>query len=363
MQQEAAMTATSTEVRTPVAAPPARRAVGRALRLPGLRSVSALYLLALVLVVFGTWVPETFLTRETFTLVLSDQVVVGILALALLVPLVCGAFDLSCGAMLGFSLVVVSWLQANTELGAPVSCVLALLACACAGWLSGLLTVRFGVNSFIATLGMSQVLTAATLYLSKNRQIVGVLSSDFQSWGRREVLGVPIVFCYLVVLALLVWYVLECTPLGRHMFATGANAEAARLSGVRTERMVWGSLVASAVIAGLAGLVFGAKVGSFSNSFGPPLLFPAFAAVFFGATQVKRRPNVWGAVLAVYTLAFGVKGLQLAFQDGVYWITPTFNGLALLVAVSLATKSIRPKLTRRPAHRAEAEPVHALDEP
>jgi ribose transport system permease protein len=342
------MTVTSTQVEAAPVPVPARRAVGFRPTLPGLRSVSALYLLALVMVVFGSWVPETFLTQETFRLVLSDQAVVGILALALLVPLVCGAFDLSCGAMLGFSLVVVSWLQAHTGLGAPLSCVLALVACGVAGAGSGLLTVKFGVNSFIATLGMSQVLTAATLYLSKNRQIVGVLSNEFQSWGRRDVLGVPVVFCYLIAVAVLVWYVLECTPVGRHLFATGANAEAARLSGVRTDRMVWGSLVTSAVISGFAGLVFGAEVGSFSNSFGPPLLFPAFAAVFFGATQVKRRPNVWGAVLAVYTLAFGVKGLQLAFQDGVYWITPTFNGLALLVAVSLATRSRGARLTRRP---------------
>jgi ribose transport system permease protein len=355
------VTATTTQVRGPASPVPREASAPRGPRLPGLRSASALYLLALIVAVFGAWVPQTFLTRETFTLVLSDQVVVGILALALLVPLVCGAFDLSCGAMLGFSLVVLSWLQAHTGLGAPVSCVLAVAACALAGAVSGFLTVKLRVNSFIATLGMSQVLTAATLYLSQNRQIVGVLSTEFQSWGRRDVLGVPVVFCYLVGLALVVWYVLECTPVGRHMFATGANTEAARLSGVRTDRVVWGSLISSAVLAGIAGLVFGAKVGSFSNSFGPPLLFPAFAAVFFGATQVKRRPNVWGAVLAVYTLAFGVKGLQLAFQDGVYWITPTFNGLALLVAVSLATRTGRARAARwlRPRRLRTAPAVPA----
>ena len=340
------MTAATTEVRGS-SLPPVPDAARRRRRIPALRAATALYLLALIMVIFGTWVPETFLTRETFSLVLSDQVVVGILALALLVPLVCGAFDLSCGAMLGFSLVVLSWLQAHTGLGAPASCLLAIACCAAVGAVSGFLTVKLGVNSFIATLGMSQVLTAATLYLSQNRQIVGVLSLDFQSWGRRDVLGVPVVFCYLIGLGLVVWYVLECTPLGRHMFATGANPEAARLSGVRTDRMVWGSLIGSAVLSGIAGIVFGAKVGSFSNSYGPPLLFPAFAAVFFGATQIKRRPNVWGTVLAVYTLAFGVKGLQLAFQDGVYWITPTFNGLALLVAVSLATRTGRARIPRR----------------
>ena len=343
------MTTTATLEPAPsqLPAPAARRRVRPSV--PGLRSASALYLLALIFAVFSLWIPSTFLSKATFTLVLSDQVVIGILALALLVPLVTGAFDLSCGSMLAFSLVILSYLQQHTGLNVVLSCFVAVAACGAAGAVSGFLTVRCGVNSFIATLGMSQVLTAITLYLSANRSIVGVLPPSFQSWGLRSVLGIPIVFYYLIGLSLLVWYVLECTPLGRALFATGANAEAARLSGVRTDRLVWGSLVTSAVIAGIAGIVFGAKVGSFSNSFGPPLLFPAFAAVFFGATQLKRRPNVWGTVLAVYTLAFGVKGLQLAFQEGVYWITPTFNGIALLVAVTLAARQRGVRLVRRAA--------------
>jgi ribose transport system permease protein len=168
------------------------------------------------------------------------------------------------------------------------------------------------------------------------------------------VLGIPIVVYYLVGLALIVWYVMEATPLGRHLFATGANPEAARLSGVPTGRLVWGSLVASAVVAGIGGIVYGAKIGSFSNTFGPPLLFPAFAAVFLGSTQFKSRANVWGTILAVYTLAFGVKGLQLAFAGGVYWITPLFNGLALIIAVAVASRRVAATRRRK---SLEAEPA------
>jgi ribose transport system permease protein len=69
--------------------------------------------------------------------------------------------------------------------------------------------------------------------------------------------------------------------------------------------------------------------------------------VFFGATQFKSRPNVWGTILALYTLAFGVKGLQLAFQNGVYWITPLFNGVALVVAVALASRQVAAVRRRR----------------
>jgi ribose transport system permease protein len=343
------------------------RAVRGALRLPGLHRVSALYLLAFLVVLFGVWIPETFLTATTFKVVAADLVVVGILGLAVLVPLVAGVFDLSVGSMLAFSLVIVSAFAQHGVLDPVTGSVIALAACAAVGLLSGLVVVRLRVNSFIATLAVSQILTAATLLISGNQQITGVLPAGFLALGRIDVLGVPIVVIYLVVLSLVVWYVLECTPLGRHLLATGANPEAARLSGVRTDAMVAGSLVASALLAGIAGLVYGAKVGSFSNSFGPPLLFPAFAAVFLGATQFLGRPNVWGTILAVYTLAIGVKGLQLTFASGVYWITPLFNGVALVIAVGLASRQIAAvrRLRRRepPPNPPAAEPAARRPDP
>jgi ribose transport system permease protein len=338
---------------------PSERQWRRRLQIPGLKRASALYLLALIFVLFGLWIPSTFLTNTTFKVVGSDQVVVGILGLAVLIPLSAGAFDLSVGANLAFSLVIVSWLKGHTGINGLLACLIAVAACGAVGFVSGLVVVRFRVNSFIATLGMSQILAAGALYISSNKQIVGVLSPTFLKFGRNDVLGIPVVVYYLAALALVVWYVLEFTPLGRHLFATGDNAEAARLAGVRTDRMVWGSLVASGVVAGIGGLVYGAKIGSFSNSFGTPLLFPAFAAVFFGSTQFKSRPNVWGTILAVYTLAFGVKGLQLAFQKGVYWITPLFDGIALVVAVAFASRQVmvrRSKGLNGQAH-ADAPPV------
>lgn len=327
------------------------------LRPPSLERASAIYLFAFVIVLFGVWIPDTFMTSVTFRLVAADQVVIAILALAILVPLVVGAFDLSVGAMLAFSLVALTWLEANTDLNAVISSLVAIAACGLVGLLSGLFVVHFRVNSFIATLGMSQILGAASLWISENRQIAGVFSEEFLSYGRRDVAGVPIVFVYLIGLSLVIWYALQATPLGRNMFATGSNPEAARLSGVKTDGLVWGSLVVSALIAGVGGVVYGMKIGSYSNSFGPPLLFPAFAAVFFGATQFTRRPNVWGTLVAVYVLAFGVKGLQLAFTSGVYWITPMFNGVALLAAVTLASRTGLIRLRRTQRRRTDAQPA------
>ena len=119
--------------------------------------------------------------------------------------------------------------------------------------------------------------------------------------SRRWLFNLPMYFFYMLVIAAVLWVVLEHTPLGRYMFATGGGREAARLAGVKTDRLVWGSLVASATIAGFAGFVFAWKTNTFQNSAGPGFLFPAVAAVFFGASQLKGRANVWGTlIMAVF---------------------------------------------------------------
>ena len=139
---------------------------------------------------------------------------------------------------------------------------------------------------------------------------------------------------YLLALALLVWWVLDHTPVGRYLYAIGGNNEAARLSGLNVGRWSWLSLVASASIAGLAGIFYGSLSGP-SLTFGQTLLLPAFAAVFLGSTQITPgRFNVWGTMLAVYVLATGVQGLQ--FVTGVQWLNDMFNGVALVAAVAFA---------------------------
>jgi ribose transport system permease protein len=304
----------------------------------GLDRLSALYLLILFFIIFGIARPDTFLTGTTIKLVLSEGVITAVLALAFLIPLLGGAFDLSIGAMMTFSLVIVNYLAVHASTPLWLNAIIALVACACIGAVSGFIVVRLRVNSFIATLGVSQVLLAIVLLISKNEQIIGAFGDSYFKFGRDDLLGVPVVVFYLLALAIVLWYVLEHTPVGRFLFAAGGNTEAARLSGVRTDRLIWGSLVASAVVAGIAGLIFSVKVGNFSSSVGPGYLFPAIAAVFFGASQFSRRPNVWGTLLALYSLQFGVKGLQLTFQTGTYWIQPLFEGLTLIIAVALASR-------------------------
>jgi ribose transport system permease protein len=91
--------------------------------------------------------------------------------------------------------------------------------------------------------------------------------------------------------------------------------------------------------------------GIFSSSIGPGYLFPAVAAVFLGASQLSRRPNVWGTLIAYFALAFGIQGLVLSASSASVWSQPLFQGVSLIIAVALASRPAMRKLRAVQASR------------
>jgi len=310
----------------------------------GVRRLSAVYLWIFFMVLFGIISGSTFLTSTTYNLVFSGGVVTCVLALAFLVPLACAQYDLSIGALMSLSLSIMVYLSLHTSLSPVLMAVLAVLACMAVGAVSGFIIVRLHVNSFIATLGVSQVLLAAVLLISDNKQLVGEFPESWSNAGVNNFLGIPQVMYYLIAIALVLWYILEFTRVGRYLFATGGNVEAARLSGVKTDRMIWASLISSGGIAGLAGVIYSMRSGVFSSTVGPGYLFPAVAAVFLGASQLSQRPNVWGTLIAYFALAFGIQGLLLSASSAAVWSQPLFQGVSLIIAVALAARPTIQKL-------------------
>jgi ribose transport system permease protein len=298
------------------------------------RNISAIYVFAAIFIIFSLWVPHTFLAGTTWKTLLDSQAETALLAVGLVIAVAAGSFDLAIGTELGFGSIVVAWLLVNHGVPVVPAIVLTVLVGALIGLINGLLVVRARIDSFIATLGMSSVLLALIAWLSNSEQILG-LSNGFQGIANDQIFGITLPVYLMLALAFVVWYVLERTPLGRRVYATGGNTDAARLAGVRTSLVVIGALVACGAIAAASGVLVSAELGAGDPTIGPAYLLPAFSAVFLGSTQFKGgRFNVWGTVLAVYVLATGVKGLQLAGAP--IWIPDLFNGAALLLAVGLA---------------------------
>tara|TARA_R110002110_G_scaffold304775_2_gene518881 strand:- start:921 stop:2168 length:1248 start_codon:yes stop_codon:yes gene_type:complete len=299
------------------------------------RNIGVVYLYALIWVVFMTWVPETWFTWLTHRSVLNANAILVVVAIGLLVPLAAGVFDLSIAGTISASSVVAGWGMVEQDWSYPVAIAAALLVGVVVGNVNGFLVVKIRIDSFIATLGMSSILTAFAVWRSNNRSILGFPDS-FKSLATEFAWGLNKTVILAIVLAFALWFIVEHTAIGRYLFATGGAREAARLAGVQTDRYVWGSLVTSAVFAAIGGVMLAAQFGSTQAQSGSPYLLPAFAAAFLGSTQFKRRFNVWGAVLAVFVLQSGVKGLQLA-GVGTTWIEALFFGVALIVAVGFSS--------------------------
>lgn len=305
---------------------------------------TGLFLWAGIILVFGIAIPGTFLTGATAKQIASDQSVTGILALAVLIPLAAGCFDISAAQLVGTSSIFAAALMTKAGASPGLAIVLTLLLGLLVGAVNGIVVAGIGVDSLIGTLGMSSILIALAGYVSEY-QFLGPLPGGFKSITSGTVAGIPTITVYLIVIAVVLWYVLEHTPAGRKLFATGASSEAARLAGVRTRRFTFFALVSSSLLASVAGLLLASKIGQVGPTVGPEYLLPAFAACFLGTTQFKLgRFNVPGTLLALFLLATGVTGLQQI--GGELWITALFNGVALIVAVSASILAARSKARR-----------------
>jgi ribose transport system permease protein len=302
----------------------------------GFDRFSGLYLWGLFIVVFGIWTPSEFLTSSTLHSVAAQQAVTGMIGLAILVPLAAGLYDLSAGATANVTGILTVVLIDNHHWAVGPAVVAGILVGVAIGGVNSFVVVKLGVNSFIATLGMGSILAAVEVIISSNSQPLPPTSAAWNNFTQTTVGGFQIVVLYLIILAVILWWVMAHTPAGRYLYAIGGNPEAARLSGVRIERHSTLALVMCSTIAGMAGVLFASLNGP-SLDFGPTLLLPAFAAAFLGSTQLQPgKFNVWGTLLAIYVLATGVQGLQLV--SGASWLSDMFNGVALIVAVALSIK-------------------------
>lgn len=332
----------------------------------GLDRFSGLYLWALFIVVFSIWSPALFPTASTAHSIASDEAVSGIVAIALMVPLIGGAYDLSVGATVNLAAIIAVYLQTAHHVGLVTAILVSIVVGMLIGAVNGFLVVRLHVNSFIATLSMGSVIAAVQTIVSGNNQPLPPASTVWSNLTQKPVFGFQIVFFYLLIIAVIFWWALEHTPVGRYLYAIGSNPEAARLSGIAVGKWTWLSLVTSGGLAAVAGVAYASLLGP-SLTFGQGLLLPAFAAAFLGSTQLKPgRFNVWGSVLAIYVLATGVQGFQ--YVTGVQWLSDMFNGVALAAAVAFAVwrqrvagRSRTQRVTRARGEDDEeaAEPVEA----
>jgi ribose transport system permease protein len=301
----------------------------------------------LLIIVFSLTLRSTFPTSRTVSSILSDQATVAMLALAEMLVVAVGHYDLSVGYSLGLLEIFTTGLLFRDHLAWGPIVIVVLLAGALIGLVNGLLVTLAKIDSFIATLGLGYLLYGIDNWYSQGQQVIGTgFPAPFANLNAASLLGIPAPAIYVIVLALVLWVVMEFTPTGRYMYAIGSNERAAALSGIKVRRFTLAAFVAAGLIVAAAAVVLAAKLQVGESDVGPEFLLPAFVGAMLGATAIKPgRVNVWGTVIAVLVLGIGIAGLEQL--GGAFFVDPMFNGGTLIVAVGAAGFAARRRLARR----------------
>ena len=303
------------------------------------QAYSILVAWAVLILVFTLLLPDTFLTVQNFTAIANSKTATVLLTLGLIFALAAGEFDLSIGAALSLGAAIPAWLYDVYGTPVLIGILVALMAAALMGTLNALLSVRYSFPSLVVTLGTGTAVIGLVAGIVGNSTIS--IRGDW--WNvvlTHRTFGLYTSFWIVMLIALIIWYILQQTPIGRHLYFVGQGREVARLAGIRVNAYRYAALITSATLGCLAGAFLLGNTGAIQARIGQFFILAAFAAAFLGSTAiVPGRFNAWGTVVAVYFIETGITGLQLLGLQA--WVSDVFYGTALVVGVLVATLATR----------------------
>jgi ribose transport system permease protein len=276
---------------------------------------------------FAINAPGTFLSRANLLNILSQASLTAIISAGLTFTLVVGEFDLSIGNVASFIGLVVAGLMAKERLPIPVSVAGALLVGIFIGLVNGFLVTKVRINAVIATIGVGTMLTGIGFSYSAFPIAIGIPRAFTEISLGRALFGVPNPVFIMAALLIVMWTILN-------------NIEAARLSGIRVDRMKMFAFATAGFCAALTGVLLTSLLGSGTLAAADGYLLDAFAAVFLGSATLREGQfHILGTLIGVLILAVGFNGLSI-FGAPTYF-QPIFKGGVLVLAVGLSSLARR----------------------
>jgi len=328
------MTSKRVEALSDRPAPPLSR-----LPLLGLRELTLVPAIVLT-VVIGALVSNAFLTADNLLNILQQSSELSVVVIAETLVLLAGRFDLSLESVVGLAPMLGAWLIIrNVEVGGSgigldwrLAIAVVLLTGAVVGAVNGFLIVRLRLNAFIVTLAMLILLRGAQLGTTSGKTLFD-LPDGYLYLGSGKWAGVPVSIWVAAILYLVFGLFLRFHRLGRALYAIGGNAEAARVGGIRVERVLWGTFIVAGVLAALAGLMLTGRIASVVPSQGQNMIFYVFAAAVIGGISLNGgKGRLLGALTGVLLLGILQNVLTLA-EIPAFWIDAVYGGIILVALV------------------------------
>ncbi len=299
----------------------------------------ALIVLLLLIVVVSLAAPSTFPTRSNLINVLNQCALTAVIAMGLTFPLVAGEFDLSVGYTGSLCGVVAAELLVH---GFPLALafLVAVAAGAFVGLVNGLVVTRLGVNALVATLGIGTIVVGMNYLIAAGLPVTVPNPAPLINLTLGKAFGLPYPIYVMAAVGLLLWVLLNRTVSGQSMQAVGGNSVAARLSGIRVDRVRVMVFVVAGMAAAATGVLLASRTGSASVNGADSYLLSAFAACFFGSAVLRDGQfHIVGTLVGVFTVSVGFNAIALIGLGTYYQYL--FQGLLLILGVGVSTVARR----------------------
>lgn len=297
-------------------------------------------------VIVFTLLNERFISPANLSLITQQVAVVGVLALGQTLIILTAGIDLSVGAIMVLSSLVMAKLSANAGLPGWLSILIGFATGIAAGFLNGFLVTRVKLPPFIATLGTLSIFTALALLYSGGTTIRGSAMPDLLTWTGEPIKILGFVFTWGVFMMLALYalfgFILSRTAWGRHVYAVGDDAEAARLAGIRVNRVLLSVYVTAGLIFAVAAWILIGRIDAASPNAGADANLDSITAVVIGGTSLfGGRGTVYGTLLGALIVGVFRNGLSLAGYDVLYQTLVVGILVILAVAVDQWIRKVR----------------------
>ena len=290
----------------------------------------------IMIAIFSIAAPRAFPTLSNFLNILNQASLTAIIAGGLTVVLIVGEMDLSIGYHGSLAGVLVTGLMVKQGLPVWLAIVLVLSVGAIVGIVNGTIVTKVKVNSVIATLGIGSILVGLTFAYSTGVPIASGVPKSFTAIALHRSMSVPNNIIIMFVILLMLWLLVNRTDLGQQIQAVGGNMEAARLSGIRVDRVKIIAYITAGLCASATGILLASLIGSGTASAADSYLLNAFAATFLGSATLKDGEfHIPGTFIGVLIIGIGLNGLAIFGAPTFYQYI--FQGAILVIAVGLSS--------------------------
>ena len=290
------------------------------------------FLILVFLVILFSFIAPNFMTFGNLRTLIRQISFAGISAVGLMFVMISGGIDLSIGSQVVFSNVFLAIMMADWKIQPGLAIPIILIVGTSLGAINGLLSISLKIHPLIITLGTSAIFKGFGFIINRSRNIMGFPDS-FRWFGQGYVWGIPVPVIVMIIVALIGSFILTKTYFGRQIFALGGNEEAARLAGVRNNRMKVILFMICGFITSITTVLLLSRVFAGQTVTGQGLEFDCLTAALLGGVSFKGgEGKVFGLITGILIIGVLNNAMQLAsFPD---FSQTVVKGAVLLIAVA-----------------------------